>query len=49
MDEKRGGLLKYVLCPRNFNFYNFERTHQALDGKTPVELYFGTAAPLKAA
>jgi putative transposase len=32
-----------------FNFYNFERTHQALDGKTPAELYFGTAAALKAA
>ena len=34
---------------RYFNFYNFERTHQALDGKTPAELYFGTAAALKAA
>jgi len=32
-----------------FNFYNFERMHQALDGKTPAELYFGTAAALKAA
>jgi len=32
-----------------FNFYNFERPHQALDGKTPAELYFGTAAALKAA
>jgi len=32
-----------------FNFYNFERSHQALDGKTPAELYFGTAAALKAA
>jgi len=32
-----------------FNFYNFERTHQALDGKTPAELYFDTAATLKAA
>jgi len=28
-----------------FNFYNFERSHQALDGKT----LFGTAAALKAA
>jgi len=32
-----------------FKFYNFERSHQALDGKTPAELYFGTAAALKAA
>jgi len=32
-----------------FNFYNFERSHQALDGKTPAELYFGTATALKAA
>jgi len=32
-----------------FNFYNFERSHQALDGKTPADLYFGTAAALKAA
>jgi putative transposase len=32
-----------------FNFYNFERPHQSLDGKTPAELYFGTAAALKAA
>jgi len=32
-----------------FNFYNFERMHQALDRKTPAELYFGTAAALKAA
>jgi putative transposase len=34
---------------QHFNFYNFERPHQALDGKTPAELYFGTAAALKAA
>jgi len=34
---------------RYFNFYNFERQHQSLDGKTPAELYFGTAAALKAA
>jgi transposase InsO family protein len=32
-----------------FNFYNFERPHQSLDGKTPAELYFGTAVTLKAA
>jgi len=32
-----------------FNFYNFERTHQSLDGKTPAETYFGTAVALKAA
>ena len=32
-----------------FNFYNFDRPHQALDGKTPADLYFGTAAALKAA
>jgi len=31
-----------------FNFYNFERSHQALDRKTPAELYFGTAAALMA-
>jgi len=34
---------------RYFDFYNFERTHQSLDGKTPAETYFGTAAALKAA
>jgi len=32
-----------------FNLYNFERPHQSLEGKTPAELYFGTAAALKAA
>jgi len=32
-----------------FKFYNFERPHQALDRKTPAELYFGAAATLKAA
>ena len=34
---------------RYFDFYNFERTHQSLDGKTPAEAHFGTAAALKAA
>jgi len=32
-----------------FNFYNFERPHQSLDGKTLAETYFGTAVALKAA
>jgi len=27
-----------------FNFYNFERPHQSLDGKAPAEPYFGTVA-----
>jgi hypothetical protein len=32
-----------------FNFYNFERAHQSLDGKAPAELYLGTVAALQAA
>ncbi len=32
--ELREGLNNY------FNFYNFKRSHQALDYKTPAEIYF---------
>jgi putative transposase len=26
-----------------FDFYNYRRKHQGLDGKTPDEVYFGTS------
>ena len=32
-----------------FEFYNFERPHQTLDGQTPAEVYYGKSAALKAA
>ena len=32
-----------------FEFYNFERPHQTLEGQTPAEAYWGNAAALKAA
>jgi len=35
MEELEAGLKKY------FYFYNFERRHSSLDGKTPVEAYLG--------
>ena len=34
--EAREGLNAY------FNFYNYERRHQGLDGRTPYEVYSGT-------
>jgi putative transposase len=34
---------------RYFEFYNFERPHQTLDGKTPAEVYWHKAAALQAA
>ena len=33
----------------NFEFYNFERTHQSLAGKTPAEIYWGRDVVKKAA
>ena len=33
----------------HFEFYNFERPHQTLDGQTPAEVYYGKSAALKAA
>jgi putative transposase len=33
----------------NFEFYNFERPHQSLVGKTPVEIYWGRDVVKKAA
>jgi len=32
--EVKSGLTEY------FNFYNFERPHQSLGGKTPASVYF---------
>ena len=32
-----------------FKFYNFERPHQSLAGKTPVEIYWGREVTRKAA
>ena len=32
-----------------FEFYNFERPHQTLEGQTPAEVYWGNSAALKAA
>ena len=32
-----------------FEFYNFERPHQTLEGQTPAEAHWGNAAALKAA
>jgi len=32
-----------------FEFYNFERPHQTLEGQTPAEVYWGKSAALKAA
>jgi putative transposase len=37
--EARHGLARY------FEFYNFERPHQALDYQTPAQVYFGKEAP----
>ena len=37
--EARQGLARY------FDFYNFERPHQALDYQTPAQVYFGKEAP----
>jgi len=34
---------------RYFDFYNFERPHQTLDGKTPAEVYWRKSAALQAA
>jgi putative transposase len=31
-----------------FEFYNFERPHQTLEGQTPAEVYWGKSAALKA-
>ncbi len=31
-----------------FEFYNFERLHQTLEGQTPAEVYWGKSAVLKA-
>ena len=32
-----------------FEFYNFERPHQSLVGKTPAEIYWGREVARKAA
>ena len=32
-----------------FKFYNFERPHQSLVGKTPAEIYWGSEVAKKAA
>ena len=32
-----------------FEFYNFERPHQSLVGKTPAEIYWGSEVAKKAA
>jgi hypothetical protein len=32
-----------------FKFYNFERAHQSLVGKTPAEIYWGREVARKAA
>lgn len=32
-----------------FEFYNFERPHQSLEGKTSVEVYWGKSAALRVA
>ena len=32
-----------------FKFYNFERPHQSLVGKTPAEIYWGREVAKKAA
>ena len=32
-----------------FEFYNFERPHQSLVGKTPAEIYWGREVAKKAA
>jgi putative transposase len=37
----RQGLSRY------FDFYNFERSHQSLDYKTPAEVYFGDQSQLQ--
>ena len=41
--ELLSGLKKY------FEFYNFERPHQSLVGKTPAEIYWGREVARKAA
>ncbi len=41
--EARQGLTRY------FDFYNHERPHQALNYRTPAQVYFGTEAELTAA
>ena len=32
-----------------FEFYNFKRPHQTLEGQTPAEVYWGNSAAQKAA
>ena len=41
--ELLSGLKEY------FEFYNFERPHQSLVGKTPAEIYWGSEVARKAA
>jgi putative transposase len=41
--ELLSGLKEY------FEFYNFERPHQSLAGKTPAEIYYGREVAKKAA
>ena len=41
--ELLSGLKEY------FKFYNFERPHKSLVGKTPAEIYWGTEVARKAA
>ncbi|WP_342396108.1 integrase core domain-containing protein [Candidatus Chlorohelix sp.] len=38
--EARAGIAEY------FNFYNHKRLHQALDYRTPAEVYFVTTTPV---
>lgn len=41
--KARDGLNAY------FNFYNYERRHQGLDGRTPYKVYSGTLPEQRAA
>ena len=43
VQEILSGLKEY------FEFYNFERTHQSLAGKTPAKIYWGRDVVKKAA
>jgi len=43
VQELFSGLKEY------FEFYNFERSHQSLVGKTPAEIYWGREVARKAA
>ena len=39
----------YLTIDVYFEFYNFERPHQSLVGKTPAEIYWGREVAKKAA